>query len=80
MKKNSYGNIEDLVVKVTLVTPSGVVVNHTEAPRQSVGPDVNNFALGCEGNIGIITSAVVRIRPLPEAKEFGALLFPDFAS
>lgn len=34
--------------------------------------------MGHEGNFGIITEAVVRIRNIPEVKEYGSILFPDF--
>jgi alkyldihydroxyacetonephosphate synthase len=33
--------------------------------------------MGSEGNIGIITEAVVRIRPIPEVKKYGSFIFPD---
>ena len=33
MKRNRYGNIEDIVENVTLVTPSGVVENLYWTPR-----------------------------------------------
>jgi FAD/FMN-containing dehydrogenase len=50
MKKNLYGNIEDLVVHVRFVTPSGVLEKHNQAPRVSCGPDFNQIVLGSEGN------------------------------
>ncbi|XXQ36926.1 Alkylglycerone-phosphate synthase [Plasmodiophora brassicae] len=80
MKKNEYGNIEDIVVQVTMVTPSGVVRNTCRGPRQSIGPDIRQIVLGSEGTLGIITSAVVRIRRLPQHTEHGSLIFPDFAA
>lgn len=44
MKKNEYGNIEDIVVQVTMVTPSGVVRNTCRGPRQSIGPDIRQVS------------------------------------
>ena len=51
MKKNTYGNIEDLVVQVRAATPRGAIERYTAAPRVSSGPDVHNFILGSEGNL-----------------------------
>jgi alkyldihydroxyacetonephosphate synthase len=34
--------------------------------------------MGSEGNLGIITEAVVRVRPLPEVKIFDSIIFYDF--
>ncbi|MCP4422438.1 MAG: FAD-binding oxidoreductase, partial [Chloroflexi bacterium] len=79
MKKNKYGNIEDIVESVTMVTASGVVEQGPAMPRQSMGIQPNQLAFGSEGNMGIITSAVIKIHKLPEAKKYGSLVFPTFA-
>jgi alkyldihydroxyacetonephosphate synthase len=34
--------------------------------------------MGHEGNFGVITEAVLRVRPLPEIKEYSSIVFPDF--
>ena len=78
MKKNRYGNIEDIVESVTMVTPRGVIESGPAMPRQSLGIDPKQVAFGSEGNLGIITSAVIRIHKLPEAKKYGSLVFPTF--
>ena len=81
MKKNRYGNIEDLLLDVRVVTPQGVLERPTAAPRESVGAaDARRFVLGSEGCLGIITSATVKIFPLPEARMYGSIVFPDFES
>jgi alkyldihydroxyacetonephosphate synthase len=49
MKKNLYGNIEDLVAHIRFVTPSGVLEKQNQAPRVSCGPDFNQIVLGSEG-------------------------------
>jgi alkyldihydroxyacetonephosphate synthase len=49
MKKNVYGNIEELVVSVRLVSPMGELKREGLHPRQSTGPDLNHIVLGSEG-------------------------------
>ncbi len=81
MKKNKYGNIEDLVLGVRVVTAQGVLERPAVAPRESVGAgDVRRWIFGSEGCLGIVTSAVVKIFPLPEVQHYGSIVFPDFAS
>ena len=65
MKKNTYGNIEDIICNVNIVTPQGTFTKSSLWPRESNGPDLNHVVMGSEGNIGIITDAVLRVRPLP---------------
>lgn len=78
MKKNRYGNIEDLVLDVTVVTPAGVLSRSQVVPRESVGIDPRLWMIGSEGTLGIITSAVVKLFPLPEEQRYGSLLFRTF--
>lgn len=78
MKKNRYGNIEDLVVDLEAVTPGGVIKRAATTPRESVGPDPRRWLFGSEGTLGIVTSVIVKIFPLPERTEHDALLFPSF--
>lgn len=78
MKKNMYGNIEDLVVRVKLVTPSGVLDKECVAPRISCGPDFNHIIMGSEGTLGVITEVVLKVRPLPPVKRYNSLVFPNF--
>ena len=78
MKKNTYGNIEDMLCNVTYVTPSGTYTKSELWPRISNGPDMHNIVLGSEGNMGIITEAVMRVRPLPKVKIYESLIFHNF--
>lgn len=65
MKKNLYGNIDDIVCNIKMVTSVGTLTKVAEWPRISSGPDLNHFMLGSEGNIGVITEVTLRVRPLP---------------
>ncbi|MDP6039041.1 MAG: FAD-binding oxidoreductase [Candidatus Latescibacteria bacterium] len=78
MKKNRYGNIEDIVLEATLVTPTGEVETKHATPRNSVGVQPRSFLFGSEGNFGIITKAIIKIHCKPEARQFGSLVFPQF--
>jgi alkyldihydroxyacetonephosphate synthase len=78
MKKNRYGNIEDLVLDVSVVTPRGKLERRSAPPRESIGIDPRAWIFGSEGSLGIVTSAVVRVFPLPEAQRYGSIVFPSF--
>ncbi|XP_076305894.1 alkyldihydroxyacetonephosphate synthase, peroxisomal-like [Tachypleus tridentatus] len=78
MKRNIYGNIEDMLVHVRMVTSQGVVERNCQVPRISSGPDVHHFILGSEGTFGVITEVTLRIHPLPECKRYGSFVFSDF--
>jgi len=80
MKKNAYGNIEDLVVRVKMVTSKGTLERNNISPRVSCGPDFNQIILGSEGTLEVVTEAIVKIRPLPAVKKCGSMVFPDFDS
>lgn len=78
MKKNVYGNIEDLVVQVKMVTTKGVLERNCFAPRLSCGPDFNQIILGSEGTLGVITEVVLKVNPMPKVRLYGSLIFPQF--
>lgn len=84
MKRSKYGNIEDIVVDIRVAAAGGPVwqgnsVHGSTAPgRQSRGPDLLSLFLGSEGCLGIITSAVIRIWPLPPVHQYDSVLFADF--
>ena len=78
MKKNIYGNIEDILVRVRMVTARGTVEKSCQVPRMSTGPDIHHFIMGSEGTLGVITEVSLRIRPLPECKVYGSIVFPTF--
>ena len=77
MKKNRYGNFEDIMINVKVVTPIGTFEKGQNCPRVSSGPDINHFFLGSEGNLGIVTEVIIKLRLLPEIKEFDSIVFPD---
>ncbi len=78
MKKNKYGNIEDILLDVAAVTATGTIRREQIAPRESIGIDPKRTLLGSEGTLGIVTSAVVKLFPLPEVQRYGSILFRTF--
>jgi alkyldihydroxyacetonephosphate synthase len=78
MKKNRYGNIEDLILDVSVVTAAGKLERTSASPRESIGLDLRRLMFGSEGTLGIITSAIIKIFPCPEVQEYGSILFPTF--
>ncbi|XP_011331756.1 alkyldihydroxyacetonephosphate synthase isoform X2 [Ooceraea biroi] len=85
MKKNTYGNIEDLVIRVRMVTgrtTDSVITleRNSLVPRASCGPDFDQMILGSEGTLGVITEVVLKIRPLPRIRKYGSIVFPNFQS
>jgi alkyldihydroxyacetonephosphate synthase len=41
MKKNRYGNIDDIVVGIKIATPIGTFQRGQKSPRISSGPDIH---------------------------------------
>ncbi len=78
MKKNRYGNIEDVVLDAVLVTPRGEVRATPVVPRSSTGIQTQRLAFGSEGGLGIVTRATLQVRPLPEVQRYASFVFPDF--
>jgi len=72
-----YGRIEPLFVSGHMETPSGPL-DLLRVPKSAAGPDLRHIVLGSEARLGILTSATVRIRRLPEEEHFYAAFFPNF--
>lgn len=72
-----YGKIEQMVVALRMVTPTGVLETRA-VPAAAQGPDLNQLAIGSEGLFGVITQVTVRVHALPERREHLAMLFPTW--
>ena len=71
-----YGKIEDLLLSLSVVTPTGELIHTVPAPRHAVGPELTQLYVGAEGTLGVITRATVQLARLPERRRFEAVLFP----
>lgn len=86
MKRNLYGNIEDIVLNYTLITPQGkleeivpVKKNKKKSwfDRVSTGMQTKSVFFGNEGNLGFVSKAIVKIHPFPEVKKYDSFLFKN---
>jgi alkyldihydroxyacetonephosphate synthase len=74
-----YGKIEDLVLSLRIVTPTGDVIDTPAVPRHAVGPELTQLFVGSEGTLGVITEATLQLVPLPDAHRFEAVSFRSVA-
>lgn len=70
-----WGSIEDLLQGLTVVLPTGEVVEMLSAPRAAMGPDLKHLFIGSEGSLGVVVEVTLRIFPLPELRRLEALRF-----
>ncbi|MGI5923239.1 MAG: FAD-binding oxidoreductase [Lentisphaeria bacterium] len=75
-----YGKIEDMIMSMEVVTPTGEIINTLPVPRHASGPDLAQVFLGSEGTLGVVTKATMKIHPIPEVRKFHAYLFSDLHS
>ena len=73
-----YGRIEQMFDSGRLLSPRGEM-QVGGAPASSAGPDLREFVMGSEGRLGLLTEAVLRVRPVPEHESFHAVFFPAWA-
>lgn len=73
-----YTHIDDLVASTRTIAPAGEIATRT-LPGSGAGPSPDRLILGSEGALGVITEAVVRIRPRPRFRARADVHFPTFA-
>lgn len=69
-----YGRIEALFAGGHVETLLGPL-DLPPHPASAAGPDLRQMILGSEGRLGVITRAIVRVRPAPEAEGFYGVFF-----
>lgn len=72
-----YGKIEDMVLGLEVILPSGRHMEIRPQAGRSTGPDLAGLFVGSEGTLGIIVSATLRMHPLPQARRNRVVGFPD---
>ncbi len=78
-QSTGYGDIEDMVLALRMVTPRGVIETR-KVPSTAAGPSVLQLCVGSEGVFGVITEATMRIRPIPSVIDYRGLIFRNFAA
>src|SRR5690606_24449382 len=72
---NKYGKIEDHVLNIDGVLPTGEIFETVSVPRHAMGPELTQLFIGSEGTLGVITGVTLKIRQQPAAREFGTFTF-----
>ncbi|KAA1415551.1 FAD-binding oxidoreductase [Nocardioides humilatus] len=73
-----YGRFDSMVVGLRAATPKGEVRLGGTSPSNACGPDLRELFLGSEGAFGVITEVTVRVRPVPEVKQYEGWQWPSF--
>ncbi len=67
-----YGAIEELVLGITAVLPSGEIVRLSATPRSAAGPNLRSLLIGSEGAFAIVTEAALSVSPLSQGMRWAA--------
>ncbi|MEM8551167.1 MAG: FAD-binding oxidoreductase [Pseudomonadota bacterium] len=66
----AYGNMREQVLGLEAVLPDGRIWNGLRALRKdNTGYDLKQLFIGAEGTLGILTRAVLKLRPRPTARD-----------
>ena len=75
-----YGKIEDIAVRLRVVTMDGEITEAAGFPWKGPGPSWLQVFLGSEGTLGIIVEARLKVHRLPERRSMRAVKFPSLAT
>ncbi len=71
-----YGNTKQFVLGLDFVTPTGEIVKAGgRVPKNAAGFHLESLMIGSEGMLGIVTRAILRLLPLPEARRTSLAVF-----
>ena len=72
-----WTHIEDFVESARAITPAGEWESR-RLPGSGAGVSPDRMLAGCEGTLGVITSAWVRVQPRPSHRSSAGVRFPSF--
>jgi glycolate oxidase len=73
-----YGTTKNYVLGLEIVTPEGKIINTGARTVKSVaGYDISRLMVGSEGTLGIVTSVILKLLPLPQERRSLFCIFPD---
>jgi glycolate oxidase len=80
-KAVKYGVTGRYVMGLEVVTPTGEIVElGGKRVKDVTGYDLKQLIVGSEGTLGIVTKVIIKLLPLPTAKEDLLVLFADVKS
>ena len=77
---SGYGRIDDMVVALRAVTPTGPVTLGERSPASAAGPRLLDLVVGNEGAFAVITEATLTVQRAPSVTQHAAWSFPSFAA
>lgn len=74
-----YGMIRDQLLGVEAVLADGTIISSLSGViKNNTGYDLKQLFIGSEGTLGIVTRAVLRLRPLPRSSNTALVAIEDF--
>jgi len=81
LKAVKYGVTRDYVLGLTVVLPTGEIIETGVETRKGVaGYDLTRLIVGSEGTLAVVTAIILRLIPKPEARKTMIAFFPDVSS
>jgi glycolate oxidase len=74
----AYGSIRQQVLGLEVVLPDSTIITTRAVEDTSTGPSLTHLLIGSEGVLGIITKAMLRVYPIPEAMALKVFRFDSF--
>jgi FAD/FMN-containing dehydrogenase len=81
MRVIRYGMMREIVLGLEAVLADGTVLSSMNRMiKNNAGYDLKHLFIGAEGTLGVVTQAVLRLRPKPASENTGFVALKDFDS